>query len=127
LGTNRDDAIDALRVRIVGGIGERVISSAGDAREHTGGDCPVDEMFPQYLVPMLPGRRAASILTLLINRLSRGDRAEVLDPSEVCVYVFLRGSDLSLRDLLMSTDPRICNEELRAGLIEDFRDYLHES
>ncbi|AJW78570.1 hypothetical protein [Clavibacter michiganensis] len=127
LGRDRDDAVGHVRIKVIRGIGERPRSSAGDRGESPTGHYPVDEMFPAYLVPMLPGRRAASMLTKVINRFSRRDRAEVLDPSEVCVYIFLRGSDLSLRDLLMSTDPRICNEELRAGLIEDFLEYLRES
>ncbi|WP_086520609.1 hypothetical protein [Clavibacter michiganensis] len=127
LGRDRDESVGHVRIKVIRGIGERLRSSAREPAESAGGDRPLEEMFPAYLVPMLPGRRAASILTLLINRLSRGDRAEVLDPREVCVYIFLRGSDLSLRDLLMSADARICNEELRAGLIEDFRGYLHGS
>ncbi|MFT2689490.1 hypothetical protein [Clavibacter zhangzhiyongii] len=127
LGRDRDDAVDEVRIRIIHGVGEQLESSAGYAGESGGGDYPADQMFPTYLVPMLASRRLASILQVIINRFSPGDRAEVLDPREVCVYIFLRGSDLSLRDLLMSVDPRICNEELRAGLIEDFRGYLHES
>jgi hypothetical protein len=127
LGRDRDDAVDDVRIKVIHGVGERLESSAGDAGESAGGDYPAAQMFPEYLVPMLASRRLASILRLFINRFSPGDRAEVLDPSEVCVYIFLRGSDLSLRDLLMSVDPRICNEELRSGLIEDFREYLRES
>lgn len=126
-GAYLDDAHEEIRMKIIRAVGDQLTSSAGDAGGSAGDDEPVGEMFPQYLVPMLPGRRAASTLAVLINRLSRGDRADVLDPSEACVYIFLRGSDLSLRDLLMSTDPRICNEEMRAGLIEDFQEYLHES
>ncbi|MBM7410390.1 hypothetical protein JOE38_000213 [Clavibacter michiganensis] len=127
LGGDRDDAADDVRIRVIHGVGERLESSAGDAGESAGGDYPAAQMFPAYLVPMLASRRLASILRAFINRFSLGDRAQVLDPSEVFVYIFLRGSDLSLRDLLMSTDPRIGNEALRAGLIEDFRGYLHES
>lgn len=96
-------------------------------REPADDEAPVGEMFPACLVPMLPVRRAASMLTRVINRFSRGDRIEVLDPSEVCVYIFLRGFDLALRDLLMSADARICDEELRVDLVEDFLEYLRES
>lgn len=126
MGADRDDAQDEIRMEIIRALGDRLTSGAGEVGEPAG-DARADEMFPAYVVPMLPGRRAASMLSGIINRLPHGDRAEVLDPSEVCVYIFLRGSDLSLRDLLMSADARICNEELRSGLIEDFLEYLNAS
>lgn len=61
LGTDRGDAQNGIRMEIIRAIGVRLTSKVEEAGDPADDKAPVDEMFPAYLVPMLPGRRAARI------------------------------------------------------------------
>jgi hypothetical protein len=114
---------DDIRLRLVQTIGKRLRQDRTYYRQRNRRDFCDDEMMPEFVIPLIFSERAARAVGRLINAMPRGDRAVVLDPQRVLVFGFWRGSDLTFRDALMSDDPRICNEEFREGLIEDFERY----
>jgi hypothetical protein len=117
---------DHVRLHLIATIGNRLRHDKRYYHERQASEAHEDEMLPEFVIPLIPGEKAARILGRVLDAVPNGDRAVVLDPRTSLTFTFWRGSDLTFRDALMSSDPLICDEEFRTGLIEDFERYSAE-
>ncbi|UKF78789.1 hypothetical protein [Clavibacter californiensis] len=117
---------DGVRLHLIKTIGNRLRHDKRYYRERQMRDVHEDGMMPEFVVPLIPGQKAARMLSRVLDAVPNGDRAVILDPRISLTFAFWRGSDLLFRDALMSSDALICDEEFRMGLIEDFERYSAE-
>jgi len=114
----------AIRQHAVRVLGDRLTQTKDFYATRSKQDAQHDDMFPEYVVSFLFSHRVAAVFAYTLRLFVLTGRTYLLEPRKRLVFFLDRRSAMKLRDLLITDDARLRDEDFRDELIEDTREWI---